>query len=147
MTRRKQSYHDKKFATPALLRLRGFINQLISLCTLDIQHIFLYNKSKFRMYNHAELIDATLLAQAVFEFCFLVSSLAVASNAYAGFVVVTTGILFTLFTGLTYYGIRHATSRTLFGVILGGSFVLVLISLQVNSADHPQFLSWFFYLF
>lgn len=82
------------------------------------------------MFTHTELIDGTLLAQVMFTFSFLVSSFVVSSNDYAGFLVVFTGLVFAAFIGFTYYSVRKAASRTMYGVVLGGLVVLTFISLQ-----------------
>lgn len=68
--------------------------------------------------------------QVVIIFCYLISSFVVAGNIYAGFTSILTGLLFFGFCGLTFYGLRRNISRTMFGIILGGTFVLVFVSLE-----------------
>ncbi len=81
-------------------------------------------------YSHDQIIDGTILCQAVVIFCYLISSFVIATNYYGGGMAVLTGIVFAAFCGLTYYGLRRNISRTLFGVILGGTFILVFVSLE-----------------
>lgn len=82
------------------------------------------------MYSHGQIIDGVLLFQVAVIFSFLISSFVVAGNIYAGFTSILTGLLFAGFCGLTYYGLRRNISRTMFGMILGGTFVLVFVSLE-----------------
>lgn len=81
-------------------------------------------------YTHTELINGTLAAQGVFIFCYLISAFVVAGNRYSGFVVVFTGFVFAAFSGFTYYGLRIAISRTIFGAILGSCVIMIIISLE-----------------
>lgn len=82
------------------------------------------------MYSHEQIIDGTVLFQIVIIFSYLISAFAVANEAYAGFNAVLTGFIFAAFTGLSYYGLRKNINRTIFGVILGGAFILMFVSLE-----------------
>ena len=82
------------------------------------------------MYSHEQIVDGAVLCQIVFILCFLISAFFIAANFYAGFNAVATGIVYAVFCALTYFGLRHTISRTLFGAILGGAFILVFVSLE-----------------
>lgn len=82
------------------------------------------------MYTHDQIIDGIIIAQIATVFCYLISSFVNATNQYAGFVGIITGVIYGVFTWLTHYGLRRNISRTLFGVILGGVVVLAFISLE-----------------
>jgi hypothetical protein len=82
------------------------------------------------MYTHKELVDSTLLAQAVFSFCFFLSAFAVAANDYAGFVAVVTAFVYSIFTGVTYYGISYRPNQTFYGATLGASIILIFLSFE-----------------
>ena len=84
------------------------------------------------LYNHSDFLNVTFVAQAVFIFCFFVSSLFVSSNAYANFLAVFTSLIFAAFGLYSYYSLRINITRTNFGIVLGGTFVLVMISLQTS---------------
>lgn len=81
-------------------------------------------------YPHTLVLDATFGAQALFSFCFLVSSFVAFGNKYAGSVAVLSGLVFAGFTAGSYYGIRKRISRTSYGAVLGGASILVVLSLQ-----------------
>jgi hypothetical protein len=82
------------------------------------------------MFSHKEFLDATIAGQILFSTSYLISSLVVAGNDYAGFVAVLTGVLYILSTAVTYYGIRRSPNRLNYGVILGGTVILIFISLE-----------------
>ena len=81
-------------------------------------------------YPHTLVLDATLGAQAVFAFCYLISSFVAFGNKYAGSVGVLTGFVFSFFTIASYYGIRKRISRTSYGAVMGGASILLVLSLQ-----------------
>lgn len=81
------------------------------------------------MYSHYDLLDFTILAQAVFSFGFFLSLFSVSSNDYVGFVALLLAILFSVFTGLIHYVINKP-NRMLYGAILGASVVMIFISLE-----------------
>eukprot|EP01039_Chlorochromonas_danica_P005851 gene5851-6444_t len=80
--------------------------------------------------THDVLLPFTILAQAVFAFCYLISSLFVGSNVYAGFNGILLGLVFLAVIGLSYYGLYKEVTRTLYGVVLGAVVMLCFISLQ-----------------
>lgn len=82
------------------------------------------------MYSHHELIDFTILVQALFSFCFLISAFSIASNKYAGIVAVLTGLIFCCFTGISHYGISYKPNKILYGAILGASVNLIFVALE-----------------
>jgi len=83
-----------------------------------------------KMYTHDQLIDGVIITQIVTVFCYLISSFVNATNRYAGFVGIITGVIYGVFTWITHYGLRRNITRTLFGVILGGVVMLAFISLE-----------------
>lgn len=87
------------------------------------------------MTSFSKLFDGLTICQLVCASCFLLSSLFIASNPYAGFLAVFTGLLFLAHTGGVWYCIRqqqqqHSVSRTLYGAVLGSSCVMVVICLE-----------------
>jgi hypothetical protein len=82
------------------------------------------------MYSHEEIIDGLIVCQIVFIFCYLISTFVTLWTSYGGFSSVVSGLVYAAFCALTYYGLRRNISRTLYGIILGGSFILVFITLE-----------------
>lgn len=82
------------------------------------------------MYSHEEILDGLVVVQVVFVFCYLISAFVTFSSSFGGLSSVVSGLVFAAFTGLTYYGLRRNISRTIYGIILGGSFILVFITLE-----------------
>eukprot|EP00981_Chlorochromonas_danica_P010422 scaffold3227_cov188-Ochromonas_danica.AAC.8 len=80
--------------------------------------------------THDVLLPFILLAQAVFAFCYLISSLFVGSDPYAGFNGILLGLVYLAVIGLSYYGLYKEVTRTLYGVVLGAVVMLCFISLQ-----------------
>lgn len=89
-------------------------------------------------YSYSELLDATIVIQAVLSFCYLMSSFPVSANGYAGFVSILMSLVYCLFTVLSYYGLRVSLTRKFFGFVLGASVVLVFVSLE-NSIFWGQY--------
>lgn len=81
-------------------------------------------------YSFTELIDSTLIAEGVFVFCYVISSLFLLSNSYAGFVGGMFGIVWIVYLAFAYYSIRMKPSRILYGVTLGVSVMLIILTLQ-----------------
>ncbi len=82
------------------------------------------------MYSHDEIIDGLIVCQIVFIFCYLISTFVTIWTSYGGLGSVASGFLYAAFCALTYYGLRRNISRTIYGIILGGSFILVFITLE-----------------
>jgi len=82
-------------------------------------------ESLLNNYPHTLVLDAMLGAQALFAFCFLISSFVAFANKYAGSVAVLTGFVFASFTVASYYGIRKRISRTSYGAVMGGASILL----------------------
>lgn len=80
--------------------------------------------------SFAKLYDGLICGQAVCAACFLLSALFIASNPYAGAVAVLTGLVVPLHVGGSWYCIRRAVSRTLYGAVLGSSCVMVFVYLE-----------------
>ena len=81
------------------------------------------------MPSHEQLLDGTLLGQAVILVGYFITSLVVISNNYAGFNGFFTGLIFGGSIYLVYYGLRHI-SRTFYGIMLGVIAILVFVSLE-----------------
>jgi hypothetical protein len=77
-----------------------------------------------------KLFDGLTCCQAVCAGCFLLSSLFVASNPYAGFVALLTGLMALTHTAAAWYFIRQQVSRTMYGAVLGSSCVVVFVYLE-----------------
>lgn len=77
-----------------------------------------------------QLLDGTLAAQAVFTACYFISSLVLSGNAFDGFNAVMLGLVYGASVALVYFKIRREPSRIMYGIILGISVVLMIISLQ-----------------
>jgi len=77
-----------------------------------------------------QLIDITLLIQSIFIFSYLISSLFLITNLYAGFNAGFLNILLISFTVYSYYILRVAISRVSYGMVLGGSVILMFILFQ-----------------
>lgn len=82
------------------------------------------------MYLHGELLDRLLPGQAVLIACYFISACFVGSNSFAGFNALFLGVIYTAFTAATYYGLKIYATRVNFGMILGGSVILLFMSLQ-----------------
>lgn len=81
-------------------------------------------------YSFEQLLDGTLAAQAVFTGCYFISTLVLSGNAFDGFNAVMLGLVYGASIALTYFKIRKDPSRIMYGIILGISVVLMIISLQ-----------------
>ena len=82
------------------------------------------------MWSFKEIFPFLLLAQGLFTISNLIPALMLGSNTYAGFNVIFLELLYVGFIVGTYYGLTKYLSRFYYGMILGGSSVLSLISLQ-----------------
>lgn len=80
--------------------------------------------------SHHQILKFTLLAQAGFSACYLISALFVASNSYAGFNAIALGLTQAAVIGLSYYGLYKEVTRTLYGIVLGSAVLLIFMSLQ-----------------
>lgn len=87
-------------------------------------------ESLLNNYPHTLVLDGIFGAQAIFTFCYLISSFVAFGNKYAGSVAVLTGLTFAAFTLAAYYGIRKRISRTSYGAVMGGASILLILSLQ-----------------
>jgi hypothetical protein len=81
------------------------------------------------MPSHEEILDVTLVAQAVIWIGYTISALVVISNNYAGFNGFLTALMFGGGIYLTHWSIKHI-SRTLYGILLGMVSVMVFVSLE-----------------
>lgn len=81
-------------------------------------------------YSYEQLLDGTLVAQVAFTISYFISSLVVSSNAFDGFNAVMLGLVFGGTIAVTYFKVRKNPSRTMYGIILGMSVILMVISLQ-----------------
>lgn len=82
------------------------------------------------LYNIGQIIDVTLLSQAVFSGCFTLSSFFVHFNTFGGINAIILALIYISFIAVTYYGIRKTISRTSYGAILAAAVFLVFISLE-----------------
>ena len=80
--------------------------------------------------SFSKLFDWLIFCQLVCVACFLLSSLFVASNPYAGFLSVFIGLVAAAHSGGCWYFIRQRVSRTMYGAVLGSSCVMVCIYLE-----------------
>lgn len=83
-----------------------------------------------RIYNFHELLLVSFSSQAIVTFCFMLTAISLAGNRWAGFMGFLTGIIYAIFTGMSYHGIIKRPSRMKYGGVLGSCFVLVFISLE-----------------
>lgn len=81
-------------------------------------------------YPYTTQLDLTLAAQAVFTFCYFISSIVMLDNSYAGFNGALLGLLYGATIALSYKGLKKDQNRIIYGIILGAVFVLVFLSLQ-----------------
>ena len=79
--------------------------------------------------SHSELFAYVIAAEALFCFCYVVSSLFLLSNPYAGFISFVYGLALTGSVGLKWWSVR-AKDRVLYGATVGVVFLLVGMSLQ-----------------
>lgn len=82
------------------------------------------------MYLHGELLDRLLPGQALLIVSYFISACFVGSNNFAGFNALFLGMIYIAFAIATYYGLKVYATRINFGAILGGSVILMFISLQ-----------------
>ena len=82
------------------------------------------------MYTHNEILDWTLQGQSLFTLCYLISSLVVGRNSFAGFNAILLGLIFAAFIAATFYGLKKYPSRLHFGLIMGGASILIFTSLE-----------------
>ena len=82
------------------------------------------------MYLHGELLDRLLPGQALLIASYFISACFVGGNNFAGFNALFLGIIYIAFTVATYYGLKVYATRVNFGIILGGSVILMFMSLQ-----------------
>lgn len=82
--------------------------------------------------NHTphQLIDLILGFQILCIVCFFISAFFQWNNVYAGFTTFFLGILISIFIYYTYRILRIEITRISYGIILGGSVMLVFILLQ-----------------
>lgn len=80
------------------------------------------------MSSHNELIDFSLLLQGTLSSCFLITSFFLSYVDYVGFVAFFSGLCFTSFTGVSYYGVRYKPDKIFYGAILGASVTLVFVT-------------------
>lgn len=81
-------------------------------------------------YSYEQLMGGTMLVQAACIVGYFISSLVVSGNAFDGFNAVMLGIVYGGTLALTYLKIRKNPSRLMYGIILGMSVILLVISLQ-----------------
>jgi ABC-type branched-subunit amino acid transport system permease subunit len=81
-------------------------------------------------YPHTQLIDGTLAAQAVFLLCLLISALFLLSNSYSGFVLFLYSVIWICWIPGSYYSMRMAPGRLLYGVTLGVGAMLLILTLM-----------------
>lgn len=81
-------------------------------------------------YSYEQLMEASLAAQGVFTFCYFISSLVVVGNAYSGFNALILSFVFIAMIALMYMKMRKDVSRTMFGIVLGLTAVLVFVTLE-----------------
>ncbi len=86
--------------------------------------------SSFDNSNWRNYISTIVNAQVVICAAFLICALYLAKNNYTGFDGVFTGLLFAFFIYLTNKGIVFEVNHVYYGAILGGTCVLLILSLQ-----------------
>ncbi|RYH14110.1 hypothetical protein EON65_34150 [archaeon] len=89
-----------------------------------------FNLNAIQDYSPDQILKGNLLLQVVFVVCYLISALFIASNTYAGFNSLLLGIIIIAVIGLSYYGLFKEVTRTLFGIVLGCSVMLIFMTLQ-----------------
>eukprot|EP01031_Cornospumella_fuschlensis_P030497 gene30496-36860_t len=89
-----------------------------------------FNISALQDYSPDQLLKGTLLIQVVFVACYLISAVFLATNTYAGFNALLLGVVIIAVIGLSYYGLFKEVTRTLFGIVLGCSVMLIFMTLQ-----------------
>lgn len=76
------------------------------------------------------VFDWCLCAQTLLAIGFFASALCLAGNAYAGFNVVLTALVFALIIPVSFQFIRKSTSQLLYGFTLGVLFVITVVALE-----------------
>lgn len=82
------------------------------------------------MLSHDQIIDYLLVGQGGISLVHLLCTLFVLHNRFAGFVGIFTSMLYISSVAFTYYGLKQALSRTVFGAILGAGTILLFLSLE-----------------
>lgn len=82
------------------------------------------------MYSHSEFIDRLLQVQGLLILAYFISACVVGGNSFAGFNALFLGIIFGCVAVATYYGLKIYPTRLNFGIILGGTAILMFLSLQ-----------------
>lgn len=100
------------------------------LCDSFFERNSIISTTASKMLSKDKFVDLLLLVQALCIFSFLISSFVVSGNDYAGFLAVFTGLVFLGHFGYELYCFKKSINRFNFGILLGGAFMLLFISLQ-----------------
>lgn len=82
------------------------------------------------MWSFDEILHALLISQTVLCAIYIICSLIISANKYAGFNAVLVGIIMTIFLSATYYVLKRELSRLNFGAVLGGACGMMVITAQ-----------------
>jgi hypothetical protein len=81
-------------------------------------------------YTHEQVLDLNYVLQVAFLILYLLTSLSLMGNKFAGLNASILGLVLVLFTVYSYRVLRLNVTRTTYGIVLGASFMLVFILLQ-----------------
>jgi hypothetical protein len=82
------------------------------------------------MDDQKKMIMAAIGLEAVFSFCFMISSFTVAGTANMGFNVVITGFLYIAHTAGAYYVLKRNPSPLTVGMLIGATMFFTFLSLM-----------------
>jgi hypothetical protein len=80
-------------------------------------------------YSHTEVLTRILQSECLFTFCFVISSLFLLSNSYAGFITFIYGLAMASAIVGKWYSVS-AKDRVIFGVCLGVVSMQIVMTLQ-----------------
>lgn len=81
-------------------------------------------------YSIEQLIDVIFIFQVFALFFYLISAFLLIHNGYVGLIALYLGIILLGFLIYAYRTLRMEITRTSYGIVLGGSFILIFILLE-----------------
>lgn len=90
-----------------------------------------YPNSTMNYYTSFQLIEINIFCQVLLTVGYLISAIILSGNSYNGFNAIITSFLYFLFSSFCFYGLqKNVINRTIFGIILGISCMMIFISLE-----------------